>query len=263
MNMKEDAILTDPEKLVRLELKHAGFDPEHMQVPKRVYLLADGLYDAMLESGCGTYRYPLGGKLYVFRENEDVGFVKGYMCSPAIATQAEDLIAGGVRELIHIGFAGGIRADMHPGEIVLTDGAFHDTAVAGLYGYGEDCMEPSRELTDELEALLSGHAIPYQRGRHWTTDAGYRETWGKTLKFRQRGALCVEMEGAGLFTIAKYRNCRAAAMYIISDILSESGWNLGWEDHTPDRMADRLIEVIAGEIAQNRNGSRSGSAPVL
>lgn len=44
--------------------------------------------------------------MYVFNENENIGFVKGYMCSPAIATQAEDLIAGGVKELIHVVYAG-------------------------------------------------------------------------------------------------------------------------------------------------------------
>lgn len=69
----------------------------------------------------------------MFHENEQIGFIKGNMCSPAIATQAEDLIAGGVKELIHIGFAGGIQPDMHTGDIVLTDGDYNDTAVARLY----------------------------------------------------------------------------------------------------------------------------------
>ena len=121
MNLND--VLTDPKKLVRQELENAGFDLDKIKVPNRVYLLADSLYDAMLERNCGTYKYPLGGKLYLFNENEKIGFVKGNMCSPAIATQAEDLIAGGVKEFIHIGFAGGLQPDMKPGDIVLTDGA--------------------------------------------------------------------------------------------------------------------------------------------
>ena len=128
--MNKNDVLTDPKQLVTLELKNAGFNIETMKVPRRVYLLADSLYDAMLAKNVGTYKYPLGGKLYVFNKNEDVGFIKGHMCSPAIATQAEDLIAGGVKELIHIGFAGGLQPDMHSGDIVLTDGAYNDTAVA-------------------------------------------------------------------------------------------------------------------------------------
>ena len=63
-------------------------------------LLADDIFDEMVSRNVGEYRYPLGGKLYVFNKNENIGFIKGHMCSPAIATQAEDLIAGGVKECV-------------------------------------------------------------------------------------------------------------------------------------------------------------------
>ncbi len=116
--MNRNDVLTEPSKLVRLELKNAGFDMDTIHIPKRVFLLADSLYDTLLSRNCGEYKYPLGGKLYVFHENEEIGFIKGHMCSPAIATQAEDLIAGGVEELIHIGFAGGLQADMKSGEML-------------------------------------------------------------------------------------------------------------------------------------------------
>ena len=56
---------------------------------------ADDIFDEMVSRNVGEYRYPLGGKLYVFNKNENIGFIKGHMCSPAIATQAEDLIARG------------------------------------------------------------------------------------------------------------------------------------------------------------------------
>ena len=47
--MNVNDVLTDPKKLVAQELKNAGFDIETMKVPRRVYLLADSLYDMMLE----------------------------------------------------------------------------------------------------------------------------------------------------------------------------------------------------------------------
>lgn len=242
--MNKNDVLTDPKKLVTLELKDAGFDINTINVPKRVYLLADSLYDAMLEMEYGEYRYPLGGKLFVFKNNEHVGFIKGKMCSPGIATQAEDLIAGGVKELIHVGFAGGLQTDMISGEIVLTDGAYNDTAVARLYGYDYDFIESSSILTDELDIMLKGAGINYRRGKHWTTDAGYRETWGQILEYRKKGALCVEMEGVGLFTIAKYRKCVASAIYIISDVYSEDDWNLGWAENTIESSVEKVINMI-------------------
>lgn len=250
--MNKNDVLTDPKQLVTLELKNAGFNIETMKVPRRVYLLADSLYDAMLAKNVGTYKYPLGGKLYVFNKNEDVGFIKGHMCSPAIATQAEDLIAGGVKELIHIGFAGGLQPDMHSGDIVLTDGAYNDTAVAKLYGFDYDIIESSKSLTDEIETLLENSGIAYRRGKHWTTDAGYRETWGQVIEYRGKGAQCVEMEGVGLFTIAKYRECNATAIYVVSDVYTESSWDLGWGENAIENAAEKVIEMIVKAVEKTR-----------
>lgn len=241
-------VLTDPKKLVTLELKNQGFDIDQMNVPQRVYLLADSLYDEMLSKKCGTYKYPLGGELYVFHANENVGFVKGNMCSPAIATQAEDLIAGGVKELIHVGFAGGLQTDMQPGDIVVTDGAYNDTAVARLYGYDMDFIESSKELTDELCKVLSDRKIAYRRGRHWTTDAGYMETWGQIIEYRGKGAQCVEMEGVGLFTVAAYRKRLASAIYVISDVYDESSWNLGWSEKKLDDSIQMILDAIVSSL---------------
>ena len=248
MNLED--VLTEPKKLVRQELKNAGFDLDTIKVPRRVYLLADSLFDVMAEQADAENRYPLGGDLYVFRSNENVGFIKGNMCSPAIATQAEDLIAGGVEELIHVGFAGGLQTDMRPGDVVLTDGAYNDTAVARLYGFDCERIESTKKLTNQIGTLLEKNGIHYRRGQHWTTDAGYRETLGQVFQHREMGDLCVEMEGVGLFTIAKYRRCSAAAVYVISDVHKETGWDLGWGDNTLDSSVDLLIGAILSSISE-------------
>ncbi|QAA32306.1 nucleoside phosphorylase [Clostridium manihotivorum] len=246
--MDRNRVLTEPKDLVRLELKNAGFDLDKIEVPERVFLLADSIYDDMLEKNCGTYKYPIGGRLYIFDNNSNVGFVKGQMCAPAIATQAEDLIAGGVKELIHIGFAGGLQPDLNVGQVIITKGAYNDTAVPRLYGFDYDFIETAESLTDQLEALLKTSSIYMQKGKHWTTDAGYHETWGQVLDYRAKGALCVEMEGVGLFTIAKYRNCAASAIYIITDVLDENGWNLGWQGTEIDNTVDKIIERVIASV---------------
>lgn len=246
--MDRNYVMTEPKDLVQMELRNAGFNLDDIKIPKRVFLLADNIYHSMIKRNCGIYKYPLGGKLYIFNKNEDVGFIKGRMCSPAIATQAEDLIAGGVEELVHIGFAGGLQTDMKIGEIILTDGAYNDTAIARLYGFNYEFIETSKILTDELSELLSNKFINTKRGKHWTTDAGYRETWGQIIDYRNQGALCVEMEGVGLFTIAKYRQCRASAIYVITDILNESGWSLGWKGNEINKSVEKIVETIISSI---------------
>ncbi|GKX66737.1 hypothetical protein rsdtw13_19950 [Clostridium sp. TW13] len=242
--MDRNYVMTEPKDLVCIEMKNAGFDLDNIKIPKRVFLLADSIYDAMVAKKCGTYKYPLGGKLYVFNDNTDVGFIKSQMCSPGIAIQAEDLIAGGVKELIHIGFAGGLQSDMNVGQCLITDGAYNDTAIARLYGFDYDFIETSKALTDELYDLMKNNSIDVRRGKHWTTDAGYRETWGQVLDYRSKGALCVEMEGVGLFTIAKYRKCFASAIYVVTDVLNENGWSLGWEGNEIDRSVEKIIKLI-------------------
>ena len=127
---------------------------------------------------------------------------------------------------------------------MLTDGAYNDTAVAGLYGYDLDFLGTSTSMTDELERTLSQNRIKASRGKSWTTDAGYHETWGQILDYRSKGALCVEMEGAGLFTIARYRGCAAAALYIISDVITENGWSLGWEGNNISKTISDIIDAI-------------------
>ena len=176
-----ERVITDPKQLVRMELRNAGFDIDSIDVPKRIYMLADDIYDVMVNRDCGVYKYPLGGALYVLKNNPKVGFIKGQMCSPGIATQAEDLVAGGVEEFVHIGLAGGIDERLNVGDIVITDGAYNDTAVAKLYGFNYDFIETNKLLTDEMETRLKENKIVSIRGKHWTTDAGYRETWEQVI----------------------------------------------------------------------------------
>ncbi len=243
--------ITDPKKLVEVELKNAGFDLNSICVPKRVYLLADDIFDSMIEKKCGEYQYPVGGRLYVMSQNRNVGFVKSHMCSAAIATQAEDLIASGVKELIHIGYAGGLQTDMSPGDVILTDGAFNDTAVARLYGYDCDFMESSKTLTEEFGQILTRENIVYERGKHWTTDAGYRETWAQIFHYRDKGVKCVEMEAVGLFTIAKYRKCKATAIYIVTDVIGGNEWELGWSENSIREAVNRVLDSIIDVCAYN------------
>ena len=118
LRQQRERVMTNPKELVRIELKNAGFDIDSMQIPQRVYLLADDIYDAMLERRCGKYKYPLGGSLYVLKNNPEIGFIKSAMCSAGIATQVEDLVAGGVKEFIHVGLAGGIKPNLKVGDIM-------------------------------------------------------------------------------------------------------------------------------------------------
>ena len=233
-----------PSQLVRREIELQGHDFDELKnkIPSRVYLLADSLYDTILARNVGKLAYHVGGEIYVMNHNDRIGFVKGVMCSPGIVTQAEDLFAAGVKELIHVGFAGGKVAKI--GEYVITNGAFHDTAVAGLYGFQGELIETSKELTDSICQEMDIKGLKYHRGYHWTTDAGYVQPDWRSRYYEDKGAKCVEMEGAGLFMVAKFRSRKATGIYVISDSGSGEEWDLGWGEEKLEQSIQNLIDVI-------------------
>ena len=58
------------------------------------------------------------------------------------------------------------------------------------------------------------------------------------------------MEGAGLFTIANYRKCAASAIYVISDVIGENVWELGWSERVLDTSIDRIIDWILWTVQE-------------
>lgn len=243
----DPALYNAPLQLVKREIELQGLNYNELanRIPSRVYLLADSLFDAMLARNVGTLAYHVGGDIYVMNHNQQIGFVKGEMCSPGIATQAEDLFAAGVKELIHVGFAGG-KCGIRIGDYVITNGAFHDTVVVGLYGFQDEIIETTKELTESLCKEMDRKGLKYHRGYHWTTDAGYVETDWSIKYYEHKGAKCVEMEGAGLFAVAKFRSRKATGIYVISDSDSDSGekWELGWGEEKLEQSIQKLIDAI-------------------
>ena len=74
------------------------------------------------------------------------------------------------------------------------------------------------------------------------------ETWGQICEYRQKGALCVEMEGVGLFIVAAYRDCFATAIYVISDVLIENSWKLGWDENKLEDSIQRVLDRIVSSL---------------
>lgn len=240
----DPALYNAPSVLVRKEIELQGldFDEYQRKVPNRVYLLADSLFDTMLAKDVGTLTFDVGGGIYVMNDNSNLGFAKGEMCSPGLATQAEDLYAAGVRELIHVGFAGGNKI----GDYVLTDGDYNDTSITRLYGFKGELIESTKDLTDSFCMELEKKGISCIRGYHWTTDGGYvQPEWRGRYYLNDMGAKCVEMEGAGLFTIANFRSRKATAIYVVSDSGSNDEWNLGWGESTLENSIQKLIDALA------------------
>jgi uridine phosphorylase len=146
---------------------------------------------------------------------------------PSAAMAVEELGAAGVRRFVIVGMAGGLQADLEPAGFVVCDSALRDEGVSHHYLPWGRWVRPAEKLTASLVSELrsAGSADePVRVGPTWTTDAPYRETAEEVRAFRAEGVVTVEMEAASVFAVAEVRGYQAAAAFVVSDLLTETGW---------------------------------------
>ena len=86
-------------------------------------------------------------------------------------------------------------------------------------------------------------------GTTWTTDAPYRETVDKVRRRKAQGAICVEMECAGMQAVADFRGVDFFQFFYAGDNLDHSQWQpRSLSGHV--RLDDKSkIALLAFELA--------------
>jgi nucleoside phosphorylase len=84
----------------------------------------------------------------------------------------------------------------------------------------------------------------YLLTKTWTTDGLFRETrWRPALR-RSEGRLCVEMEAAALFAVARFRNLKIGQILYGGDNLDSEAWdNRGFQRRWSVR--EKLVALAA------------------
>jgi purine-nucleoside phosphorylase len=102
-------------------------------------------------------------------------------------------------------------------------------------------------LTARLKTAMERLGTAFEQGPTWTIDAPYRETVSEIRRYRLRGILTVEMEASAMFSVARLRDCEAAALFVVSDNLDERGWEPRFYDCRPDlhRALEIAVEALA------------------
>ncbi len=220
----DDIPLVSPETYVVNLCKKRGFDRDEVTLSPTV-ILAMPLFMEIFKKWVERVEKTVIKNHYK-NQDDTVSLVKARMGAPLMAMAVEEMVALGGLKFVHLGFAGSICKQLTMGDIVITRGALNETGIPPLYGFG-DCLIPSDPfLTEELIEFAKKEDLKVYSGVHWCTDAPYKETWMKVKKYAEEGALCVEMEGAALFSVSKYYKVPAAAVYVITDVLEENGWQL-------------------------------------
>ncbi|HXY47137.1 MAG TPA: nucleoside phosphorylase [Thermoplasmata archaeon] len=200
---------------------------------------------------------PLTG---VFRANRTVGVAwQTGPGSPYSAIVIEELSALDANRFLIVGMAGSLQSGPPIGSFVVCTKALRDEGTSHHYARPTPFAYPDAGLTRALKAMLRRKGIPFAEGPTWTTDAPYRETRAEIRRYRSMGILTVEMEASAVFSVARHLGRKAAALFVVSDHLSEEGWQPRFhETRTPLRQAlDVAVSTLASQrLLQGRQASR-------
>lgn len=182
---------------------------------------------------------------------EEIGAIRLLVGAPAAAMTLEELIACGAKTILEVGLSGGLQPFLQAGNIVVITEAVRDEGTSQHYLPPKQKTVASERLKDKLIHHLNEEKAKHFVGSVWSTDGVYRETRGKFRRFRKAGVLCVDMETSAIFAVAKYRNVEAASTQIISDILTESGWQPHFFRHQLVRENTEILVKAVLEVLSN------------
>ncbi len=150
----------------------------------------------------------------------DIAFVQAPLGGAGAVQIMEQLIAGGVKEIIAAGCCGALVED--------TEGSFF-VSVAALRQEGTSYhyLPPSRE--SELDSapikaickVLENAELNYKTCKTWTTDGFYRETKEMVTYRKSEGYSVVEMECASMAACAKMRGVLFGQVLFTADSLAD------------------------------------------
>ena len=124
-----------------------------------------------------------------------------------------------VDNIIRVGSAGAMRADLKLGSVVAGQGACTNSDFASQYELG-GAYAPICDFELLMAAVESAKELGVRMpvGNLYSSDTFY-DAAGRNMRYAKMGVMAVEMEAAGLYCTAAYTGKRALAICSISDNL--------------------------------------------
>jgi purine-nucleoside phosphorylase len=125
-----------------------------------------------------------------------------------------------VKKLIRVGTAGSYRADVKVRDVLIAMSA-SSTSSINSHRFGQGSYSPTAnfELFQRAIQYARDHNIPIKAGNILTADVFYEDDPEGYKQWADYGVLAVEMETAGLYTIAAKFNVQALTVLTVSDSL--------------------------------------------
>lgn len=140
---------------------------------------------------------------------------------PSISIYAHELITQyDVKNLIRVGSAGSYQKHVKIRDIVIAMAASSNSGVNRNRFEGTDyAPTASFDLFQKAIEVAKTKNIPIKAGNVFTSDEFYADDIKTYKKWSKFGVLCVEMETAGLYTVAAKYQAKALTILTISDSL--------------------------------------------
>jgi uridine phosphorylase len=160
--------------------------------------------------------------------------------APMAVICLEKLIALGARRIIVCGWCGSIRPDLGVGDLVLPTWAISEEGTSRHYPVAGR-TESSPWLRMILKNFFAETGKVVKEGPIWTTDALYRETREKVVRYGSEGILAVDMEYSALMQVALFRRIELAAIMMVSDLLWQDPWQAAFQSKEFRRRSQELV----------------------
>lgn len=154
-----------------------------------------------------------------------ITFFMAGVSGPHISADIEELKANGVEKFIIFGNCGVLDSSIEDCSIIIPTKAFRDEGTSYHYQPESDVIDMDQKYTDKFIEVLNENGFDYTKGYTWTTDAFYRETKDKINYFKNKGAVCVEMEGSVIAAVCKKYNLDYFTFYYAGDNLDSVEWD--------------------------------------
>ncbi|SEB74636.1 purine-nucleoside phosphorylase [Tenacibaculum sp. MAR_2009_124] len=126
----------------------------------------------------------------------------------------------GVKNLIRVGSAGSYQKDIKIRDIVIAMAASSNSGLNKIRFNGADfAPTASFELFQKALNYSQENNLTIKAGNVLSSDEFYADDFNSYKKWADFGVLCVEMETAGLYTVAAKYNVNALSILTISDSL--------------------------------------------
>lgn len=152
----------------------------------------------------------------------------------------------GAKKLIRVGSAGSYQKDLKVNEVVLAMAASSNSGFnKAKFQYADFAPTASFELFNKAVKYAEENKIQFSAGNVLSSDQFYEEDIMEYKKWGEYGVLCVEMETAGLYTVAAKYGVQALSVLTVSDSLVTG-------EHLPSKEREqsfsRMVKIALGII---------------